>query len=221
MQFSIEYDLDQNSNKLLILLILTDIVFIALHCLHFYTGLLPSPLFSIGKERGYGEMYQYVKEFLIVILLFFLSLTRLNILYFGWSNLFIYMLLDDSFQIHEKGGIFLAYKFNFQPIFGFPPDEALGELIIFIFFGIIFLSIIGATYYLSSGYDRKVSKFLIIMVALLAFFGIFIDLISMIFSIGNRISVVIEDGGEMFVMSIIAWYVYGINELDKYITNSD
>ena len=169
MQFSIEHDLDKNSNKLLIILVFADIVFIVLHTLHHDTGLLPSSLFSLAQERGYGEMYQYIKEFWIVVLLFILAITRLNFLYVAWALLFVYLLLDDSFQIHERGGVFLANYLNLEPKYGLQAEE-FGQLFISIFFGGFFLAIIGVSHYLSNVSDRIISKYLFIMLIILIFF---------------------------------------------------
>ena len=55
------------------------------------------------------------------------------------------------------------------------------------------------------------------MLALLVFFGIFVDMIQTMLeetALGSILAAV-EDGGEMVVMSIIAWFVFNLNFENK------
>ena len=56
------FDLEKESNRLLILLLLVDLVFIVLHIAHTMHMVL-SKLFSIERDLGYAEIYQYIKEY--------------------------------------------------------------------------------------------------------------------------------------------------------------
>lgn len=56
MKFDLEKD------KLLFLLIFTDLAFVVLHILYVYTNLLSSSLYSLSRDRGFAEFFQYTKE---------------------------------------------------------------------------------------------------------------------------------------------------------------
>ena len=58
------FDLEKGSNKLLILLLLADLVFIIIHGLY-RMNLVSNSLFSIERDFGYAEVYQYIKECLM------------------------------------------------------------------------------------------------------------------------------------------------------------
>jgi hypothetical protein len=51
------------------------------------------------QERGYSEIFQYIKEYWIALLLGALAVRQRSVLYLGWSLLFFYLLLDDSLTI--------------------------------------------------------------------------------------------------------------------------
>jgi len=99
---------DLAKDKLLILLIAADVSFIVLHLFHTYTILLPDNLFSIGQDRGYGEFFQYTKELWVAILLFLLGLRKRKFLYIIFAFLFLYFLIDDALEVHERFGAFLS-----------------------------------------------------------------------------------------------------------------
>lgn len=73
---------------LLMLLICTDLVFIALHSINGLTSILNSGLFSFERDRSYPEMYQYIKWFWIVVLMIYLAITRRPTLmsHGGWCS---------------------------------------------------------------------------------------------------------------------------------------
>ena len=48
------------------------------------------------------------------------------------------------------------------------------------------------------------------MVFILAFFGIFIDMVHVAMPIGKLVFSIIEDGGEMIIMSVIVWRVLSL-----------
>ncbi|MCZ6702981.1 MAG: hypothetical protein O6940_08075 [Ignavibacteria bacterium] len=204
---------DKSRYKLLILLVLTDFFFIVFHILHTYTDFASSRLLSIERDFGFAEMFQYIKAYWIGLMLLWLALKRRSFLFFGWSQLFIYLLFDDALQIHEKGGNILARDFNLQPILGLRAQD-IGELGIVLIVGVAFLAIIGISHYFSEQRLREISKRIAILLVALVFFGVFIDMIHSMFSHTrvNYLLVLIEDGGEMVVMSLITWYVFKIDQ---------
>lgn len=199
---------DKVSAKLLTLLLLADLAFICIHCFYIF-HILSNPLFSIEQDLGYAEVYQYIKEFWIVVLLLILAINRRHLIYLSWSLLFTYILLDDSLRIHERFGKYLVKLFEIKPMFDLRAQD-YGELSVSMLFGLLLFAIIGASYLFSENLEKKISTHLFILMVLLAFFGIFFDMIDVAIHWGTKLWGLVEDGGEMIVMSMIVWYTFGL-----------
>jgi hypothetical protein len=204
--------MDRESDRLLLLLITTDIVFILLHC--FYRlDIISNPLFSIEKNFGYAEVFQYIKELWIALLLLIYAKIYKYHIYTAWAMLFTYFLLDDALEIHEKYGLYISRYFDFIPMFNLRAED-FGELCISFIFGLTIFSLIAKTY-LSTDREAKIfSRGLFILVMLLAFFGIFVDMLHIAIPWKKSIWGLIEDGGEMLVMSFILIYVFNLDKRD-------
>jgi len=162
--------------------------------------------------EGYGGLFQYVKELWVVMLLLFLARRKPRFLYITWSLLFLCLMLDDCLQVHEKWGHFLARYVNFRPPFGLRAQD-LGELAVCISYGVPLVASVWVTGRRSGTAARKISKHLLVMIGLLTFFGLGIDMVHImvehsLLSPMSPILGVVEDGGEMIVMSLISWYVF-------------
>jgi hypothetical protein len=203
MQFNLEED------KLLLLLILTDLVFIILHTIHIYTSLLPSSLYSLSLDRGYAEFFQYSKFLWIFILFLIMGIKRRQLIFVIYSVLFLYFLFDDSFEFHERAGSLLAELFGFQPMLGLRAVDS-GELAITFFFGTLFFFAIAITHLGSDVSTKKISKSIIIMVIILVLFGVGMDMIEIVVEhpFINSLLVILEEGGEMLMASIITWFAF-------------
>lgn len=206
MKFDIEKD------KLVVLLVITDAVFVFLHLLHKSTNLLPSGLFSIEYDGGYGELFQYIKELWIIVLLVFIGTKQWKFIYFSLSLLFLYFLLDDSLRIHESAGAFLADSFNFHPQLGLRAID-FGELVVSVLVGAPLFALIGIAYNRSDVAARMIAKCIMAMVVLLALFGVLTDMVAIMVKhpVAQPILNIIEDAGEMFMMSVIAWFVFRLD----------
>lgn len=199
---------DKMSTKLLKLLLLADLAFICIHCFYRF-GILSNPLFSIEQDMAYPEIYQYIKEFWIVVLLLILANNRRHIIYLSWSLLFIYLLLDDSLAIHETFGEYLVKYFEFKPMFELRAQD-YGELCVSMLFGLLLFTFIGVSYFFSDNLEKKISKHLFILIVLLAFFGVLVDMLHVAIHWRTTLWGLIEDGGEMIIMSVIVWYIFGL-----------
>lgn len=199
------------SNKLfyLYLLLATDLAFIIFHIVYTYSDFISSVLFSIDQERGYAEMFQYIKEYWIAILLLILAFNQRAVLYVGWSLLFFYLLLDDSLEIHERLGARISDSLGFTSVFNLRAVD-FGEIIVSGSVALFFLVFIGIAYRFSDRISRSTSRYLIGLLFALAVCGIVFDMLHIVFkySILEPIFVILEDGGEMIVMSVITWFVF-------------
>ncbi|MBN2452867.1 MAG: hypothetical protein JXB40_01220 [Candidatus Omnitrophica bacterium] len=201
-------DLENKSNKLLFLLLLADFVFIIIHCV-FRLHLLLNARFSIEQDFGYAEIYQFIKEYWVVVLLFIAAVKRRHFIYFSWALLFLYLLFDDVFQFHETLACYFASCLNLPSIFHLRAQD-IGELGVSVFFGFLLFAFIWVLYLFSDRAAKQLSRHLFILVALLAFFGVLVDMLHIVLPWGESILALIEDGGEMLMMSIIVWYVFNL-----------
>jgi len=200
------------SSKFLLILLLADLVFLLIHGL--YLGhLVSDPLLSIEKESGYAEIYQYIKEFWIFILMLIIAVKEKRLIYFAWSLLFLYLLIDDAIAFHEKVGNYLTNYIEFKPVFNLKPAD-IGELCASAVFGFFLFASIFVSYLFSSPGEKKISKQLFILVLILAFFGVFFDMLHVAIHWGESVWGIIEDGGEMLVISVMVWFIFDL-EVNK------
>jgi len=194
-----------------LLLIAADCAFIFLHIL-LRTQVLDAPLLSLEKDRGYSEVYQYIKEFWIVLLLMMLLIKNRVIGYGVWAVLFAYVLFDDALSIHETLGAYVSQKLDIDAAFGLRAKD-FGELIVSAIAAVILLSPLILLYRHGAPAFRQASRHLLMLLLSLAFFGIFVDMLHVIFRGGrlDGVFVMLEEGGEMAVMSLIVGYTFLLN----------
>ncbi|MBH8552419.1 hypothetical protein I8751_08525 [Nostocaceae cyanobacterium CENA357] len=197
--------------KLCCLFLATDIGFILLHLVYSYSDLISNDIFSLEKDRGYSEIFQYVKEYWSALLLGLLAIQGRSLLYLSWSVLFFYLLLDDSVQIHENLGALISSKFSFPAILNLRAVD-LGELVVSAVVSLFFLIAIGINYRLGDRLSREVSKSLIILLFALAIFGVFMDMLHVVLSTPflDPLLILVEDGGELMIMSLIVCFVFSL-----------
>ncbi|MBE8233249.1 MAG: hypothetical protein HAW67_05885, partial [Endozoicomonadaceae bacterium] len=203
------FNADTKTSTLLLLLLVTDCIFVILH----FVALIPAfdnPLLGINKDQGYAEIYMYLKELWIIILFIFILIKTKTVGYIGWTLLFIYILLDDSLQIHETLGGYLAAQLEFSSLLGLRPQD-FGELTVSALSSAILLGLLLIFYITSSSAFKNVTQNVFLLLLLLAFFGIFIDMLDMMIKLGWKVDYIfaaIEDGGELIVMSLLLYYIY-------------
>lgn len=193
------------------LLICADVVFIILHVIYFQTELLESSLFSLSRDHGYSEFFQYTKFLWVVLLLTGVALTARTPGYLTWSALFGYFLADDSLQIHEQLGRVIARNLEIVPPLNLRLQD-IGELIVAAVAGGVLFSLLILAFWRGSTQFRKVSLDLFIFLSMLIFFGIGIDLIHEAVGaqgiLDELVFRILEEGGEMLVTSFIVWYIF-------------
>jgi hypothetical protein len=189
--------------SLLGLLLAADLVYIAVHLA--YTPRPGWNLYDLSQDRSYAESYQYLKWYWIVLMLAATAISRRSPLHASWMLLFLYLAIDDSFQIHEGVGEHLGKVLGLQPPWGMRPQD-LGELLVSGSAAAFLLAPIAFFHRAAAARDRLFSQDLVVMLLTLAFFGIFVDMVHVIADGGGsgQILDLVEDGGEMIVSSVIA-----------------
>ena len=210
-----DFDIELEADKLLILLITTDLLFMAFHIFHvFHTsiGLFYDVNFSLQQEQGFAEVFQYLKEYWATLLLVILGVRTKNLLYVSWALLFGYFLVDDAFGVHEALGKQLGQTLGNLQLFGLHASD-LGELFVSGFFGALFFIAIVVTYRMNDEEAKLFSQYLFTLLIILLLFGVATSMIKRLspdatwqFILGT-----VEESGEMLVMSVIIWFLIGFN----------
>lgn len=220
-------NLPKTSTEFLVLLLCADLFFILLHIVHKIARILDigtlirTDVFSIYYDLTLAESFQYVKEYWIVILFAWLIFKHKQSFYIGWMLVFIYFLFDDMLGFHEGWGTALLEALNIPPfevLFGEFRYQDIGEFAVSAFFGIIFFTIIGFSYFRSGKEVRAKFHYLIAGLFIIVFFGVAHDLGNRIFEeeadkLMFEITRLIEDGGEMIGMTLVCWYVTTLTDL--------
>lgn len=200
---------EPSASLLLLLLLSTDFIFIVLHIILHTLG--PNSL--VCKISGlciHQDVYHLVKLFWIIILLaYVLKLTRYSG-YVSWIVTFVFFLLDDALLLHQNIGDWIANNFDAY----LPPDLGLParyfELAVLATAGMLLLVVVAWAYLHGPGEFGKVSNDLLLFIAALVFFGLIVDLATAI-KLGSIVMfglVIVEDGGELVIDSLIVWYVF-------------
>jgi len=208
-------DLERYASTLVLLamLIAVDGLFIAMHALHAWSPLLNAGHYAIDADGGMAELYQYIK---FLWLLGCLSLafmqSRLKV-YLAWIALFAVLLLDDAAQLHESVGTTLAQLFDFRPALGLRAKD-FGEIAFAAAMGCFAVLLVAFTFWRGSQTSRHISADLLCLLCALAFFGVFFDAVHTIayFKAPALVAALtlIEDGGEMLVVSAITAYAFDV-----------
>ncbi len=192
-----------------------DLLFIALHILLIvlFTEDLSAfyNRFTVDRERGFAELYQYLKFSLIAGLLFYLFRKQRAWTYALWASIFTLALLDDALGLHERGGRFLVSRFDIPHALGLRGQD-FGELITWSALGVAVLLALWISYRRATPKLRHLSRRLAWRFALLGVFGLGLDVVHSLFRASpvalQEGFAVLEDGGEMVVASLIAAFVW-------------
>lgn len=210
----IEQFKETSTSSFLLLLLVADFAFIFLHFLLQMTPILNNPLYSLERDRGYPEFYQYVKELWIIVLLLSTCVRTRAVGYIAWAMVFGYLLCDDALQVHERLGSYIAARLYFVPLLGLRAID-FGELAVSAMSGASLLTLL-AWFFMrgSDTFKQSTNKDLLLLMLTIAFFGIFVDMLHEALKVGRKIHLwleVVEDGSEMIAMSFVVWYVFLLN----------
>jgi hypothetical protein len=198
---------------LLVLLVAVDLIFILAHAMHAWSPWLGGSHFSLESESGMAAQYQYIKQVWLSACLVLALLQTRNTAFFGWALIFAFLLLDDLLMIHERFGAVLASTFELPAMFGLRPKD-LGEVASAAAVGCVAVALVVTAYLRGRRRARQLSADLMCLLVALAVFGVFFDILHTIAHFRApalaQVFSLIEDGGEMLVVSIITAYVFDI-----------
>ncbi|MEM8721221.1 MAG: hypothetical protein AAGE84_18300 [Cyanobacteria bacterium P01_G01_bin.39] len=223
-KFKLSNYLKYFSARLLILLLITDSIFITLYLIytfpdfHFSSLILDKfvlydHLLLLTQDQSYGEIFQYIKELWIMLLLGFGYCQRKKLIFLSWSLFYGYLLLDDALSIHEKSGAVVSNFLGFKEILNIRSVD-FGEVLVSMMVAISFLLLISWGYATAKYRERKYSNILILLILTLSIPGIVFDLLQVMVSNNDilySIFSLLEDGGEHIVISLTLAFVYAID----------
>jgi hypothetical protein len=161
--------------------------------------------FSVSRDGGYPELFQYVKEAGIGVTFALLYWRRHCGMYLVWSALFLYLMLDDALTIHEELGLFLSTRFEFPGVMGLRPQD-LGELLVMGTVGTLSIGLLAVTYRQAVPSERRTILPLLALLGVLGLFGVGFDMVAI--AVDSRWIEFLEDAGEMLVISAILGYAH-------------
>ncbi len=205
---------------LLALLLLGDAIFIVAHIGGKFLAwrdlleLSSATALLLTTDNGVAEQFNYSKLLAAVFMMAIAWRCSRVPVYAAFAVVLFILLLDDSLQIHEIGGGWIAHTFGFVPMLGFR-DVDFGELIVMGGTGAIALVTIAAGYLCTPKHRAIFVPCLLGAMGLLVFCGVFIDMVDIpLTDVENRLlrSVlglvfsILEDGGEMVAVSFLCAY---------------
>ncbi len=196
--------------RFLSLLLAADAVLVILYALYGFK-FLTDPKFGLIEDWSYAEVFQYTKEFWIVLLLLIISIRTGSWRYATWIGVFVYILLDDSCQIHEFAGGQISQLLSIEQ-WGSFTGQNFGELVFMGSVAGIVGTMVLASLWKADQFYLQTAITLFAMMAVFAFFSVIVD--QMFFEtywLVDKAIGAIEDGGEQVVMSCITWYVYHVS----------
>lgn len=193
----------------LIGMLFVDVAFILISIDQDFRGARTSLHVSI--DNGIAEHWQYIKWAGLALALAYCAASQRAATYVVWALLFVYLLVDDSQQIHETYGVVIADTLGLRPAFGLRAQD-FGELIVTALAAMPLFGAISLVYlFAARTEDRVFTHTMVALFVALAFFGVGIDMLDIMVPwrwLALTLNIV-EDGGEMIVATIMVAYVTG------------
>jgi hypothetical protein len=159
-----------------------------------------------------------VKHIWIICLLAALYADTKACFYRTLAVLFVFFLLTDSLQLHERLGAWLAHTLSIHPVLGLRAID-IGETMGVSAIALLFLSWLIPCLIKSSRVIRKQAAVIGSLIIMLAVFSIVIDSVHIVmerFSLTLYYAVgALEDAGEMIVTSLLCGYIFMLYSQSK------
>jgi len=164
------------------------------------------PAFDIERQGSVPEYFNYLKWAAASLAALWLFARSRQTLYFAWSVLFLYCLVDDAESLRMIIGARIVGGMNWGPAFALSAQE-LGELAAAGIAGVILLGLLALAFFRNTDEGAAAfSRTLLPWLAALIFFGVFID---MVHAMAARLPTpsfwlgVVEESGEMIAASVL------------------
>ena len=180
-----------------------------LYLTHSFLGFPDWQGFRLGRERAVPEVVGYVFTAWAAGLTLYLAVAQRQAVLIGWSAVFAVLLADDYFMLHERMAKVIFVPFGIPHPYGQPLGEIgwLGGV------GLVLLTAIAVGHWFAAPEWRAASRVLTVLLALLVLCGVVIDAVHSFVPYGkpwNVIFIVLEDGGELLLLAVVATFLYGL-----------
>ena len=201
-------------------LLLVDLAFVLMHNLNNHgegwRGHFQNERFSIERDGGYSEIFGYGKQALAVLALGLAFWLTRELVYGAWGFAIFVTVLDDSLQLHEKGGDELGDLVERTSLFDADFSGELAQLLVWGMLAVLVVPGIVLAHRRSTGQVRRDSLVLLGLFAALVALAVVVDLINIILDeafdagAGAGYRAALEDGGEQVILSAFAAYAVWI-----------
>lgn len=167
--------------------------------------------FSINIDRGLAESIRYIAELWIAVLFIVLAYRKKEYAFLFWTALFSLLLLDDSMSFHE---LYAMDVYSQLGLIDHGVSEAwgqsAGEVIVIFTVGLMLLPFVLLLLFKGSAEFKKVSRNVLALMALTAFFAIGVDAGrgAVEHELLAPILELLEGAGEFTGITLILWYVF-------------
>jgi hypothetical protein len=199
---------------LLLVLLFSDVALIVLHAFNgSANGINGQPvreLFRIDAQFGLGSLLMFGKLGLVILLLSEIKYLRRDRAFDFWKYLFLYVLLDDIFEISAQAGGWMSTLFSFEEFMGLTPAD-YGKFAFAIGGGLIVSGFLGYLLRHSSRAFVSASFAIFVLLSAFAFFAVFFDIVHAFFDQDPKLEFplgMLEEGGEMIVVSFLVAYIF-------------
>lgn len=192
-----------------------DALFLLGNALHFqFDGpgepehyLLSEMTWNGDYDGSYIEILGHIQLVAALVWLMFVGIRRHVLVYWAWSLVLFAITFDDFMQIHERWGERVARAFDFPAIAGLRPDD-LGEMMMWATAALLLCPFLLMSHLRAPKYARRDSWVMVILVILLAGFGVVVDQLhimvtSDLSAVGNATWGFIETSGELLAMTLL------------------
>ena len=193
-----------SATAILTALLVVDTCLITGHILHDVWGRGPFSMtrFSLAYEDGFAELFGGGKILAAAAIMWALTRRSLAPIDLAWAVALAIVALDEIFELHEGFARLVDDAFDLPTPFG---SDGLGELVVWALIGSIVSAMLIIAHKRSEQEPRNRSRRIAGIVALLIFFAVGVDAFNLFVlgGDGNGATHLIEEGGELVVMSLL------------------
>ncbi|MCM5681152.1 hypothetical protein M8A51_16620 [Schlegelella sp. S2-27] len=194
--------------RLLWALLVFDFAFMGAHLVHTHGTWLSSVNFSIKRDGGYAERFQYLQLLALGTMLLWLFAHMRRLVLLLWAGLFLYLACDDALRLHERAGLHIAETLEYADALSLRARD-WGELTVALAMSLVAGPLLIGAWHRATGPARLIARDLALLAAALLTCAIGVDMLQVVWTgswLGTPLAL-LEDGGEMVVASTAVYYV--------------
>ncbi len=210
-----ETPIDQ-SRMLLLILAIVDALLLAANVIHWTIGdddpVFSNPAWDGDIEQSYIENFGHILLISAIVMLIVILRRRLVMVLVAWTLILTALVIDDLFEVHERGGEALVSLIGLPSIAGMRGQD-VGELLVWCAMVVPLGIVLVIGHVRAAPVDRRDSRTLFTLVAVLAAFAVVLDALS--HPIGELVPppvgtflTLLETTGELVAMSLIVVAVH-------------